>query len=143
MAGKVNLAIFTDDPSVRIDQYRGVEVMPVGCELGIAKRNSNTILGCGFEQRPRRRARHFAFEPGVDLDWIGHVPAREECRKRELWIHYEIAAGGFRLGKQIQHPADDRLPALGFLDRTHLRTTNPQDSAHAVLLRRGDLHERT
>jgi hypothetical protein len=31
---------------------------------------------------------------------------------------------GFRLFKQINHPADHRLSALGFLDRTHLRTAN-------------------
>jgi len=45
----VNLAVFADDPPIRIDQYRGIEMMSVGRELGVAERNPDAVPGCSLE----------------------------------------------------------------------------------------------
>jgi hypothetical protein len=67
-------------------------------------------------------------EEGVDLGLVGHVPAREEGRKRHLGIDYELATAILGLVQEIDQALDHGLATVVALDRTKLRRA---DCEHA------------
>src|ERR1700722_2723959 len=102
--------------------------MSVRRQLGITKTHRHLVLRRTSEQRHRRRARHLALKPGVDLDLVFHVPARKKSGERELRINDQVGPTRLGLVHQGEHPWDDDLPAIGPLDRTHLGRGNIDDS---------------
>ena len=88
-------------------------MMAVGRQFGIAEIHRHPVLRRTLEQRPGRRVRHLALEPGVDLGLILHVPARKERRQRQLRIDDEVGAVRLGLVHQREHALDHGLPAVG------------------------------
>ena len=120
MARQMNLAVFSDDLGGSIGEDAGVEMVSVRRQFGIAKTHSHLVPSGALEQRLRRRVRHLALEPAIDLGLILHVPARKECGERQLRIDDQVGAAGFGFIHQRDHALDDGFAAIGFLDRAHL-----------------------
>ena len=90
MAGQMDLAVLGDDAAVALDQDRGVEAANAALlagELGIAETEPHRETLGLVEQRRRLVGRHLLLEEGIDLGLVGHPPAREEGRQRELGEH--------------------------------------------------------
>jgi len=104
-------------------------MMPVRRQLGIAEAHRHLILRSALEQRHRRRVRHLALEPGLDLGLILHVPARKESGERQFRINDQIRPAPFCLVHQGEHARDNGFPAFGSLDRAHLSGGN-LDNTH-------------
>ena len=124
MTGQMGLAVFADDVAVAVGEDRGVEMAPLGCQLGIAERDRNLRLAGGGKERRGGGIGHFAFEPLVDLGLIFHVPAREKRGQAEFGKHHEITARPFGLLQQGDHPVDHLLARVGLLNRAHLGAAN-------------------
>ena len=120
MAGQMGLAIFADDLGRFVGEDAGVEVMAVRRQLGIAEAHRHLVFGRAGKQRHRRRIRHLALEPGVDLGLILHVPAREKRRQRQFGIDDQIGPARLGLVHQRNHARNDGLAALGALNGAHL-----------------------
>ena len=103
-------------------------MMPIRRQFGIAEIHCDLVMGGSLEQRPCRRIRHLALEPGIDLGLILHVPARKKGGECELRIDDQIST--LRLGfiHQRDHALDDGVAAVGFLDRAQLGGGNIDDA---------------
>ena len=132
MAGQMHLAVLADDLALAVRQDRGVEVLSLGGQLGIAEGDGDAVVPRLGEQRLGRPVRHLALEPLVDLGLVLHVPAREEGGERQLREDDEAAALRPRLLQQRQHALHHGLAAVGLLDRAHLGAAD-DDLSHGVL----------
>src|SRR5580692_2616629 len=75
MAGKVDLAIFTDYVAVAVGQDSGVVMVPLAIlyrELGITQVEANAQSAGLFKKRLSRRIGHLEFEKCVHLRLVGH-----------------------------------------------------------------------
>ena len=139
MPRQMDLAIAPDDAARRIDQDRGV-VMPrlallLG-QLGIAEIKPDPEFPGEIEQRPRRRVRHLALEPAVDLVLVGHPPARKKRRQRQFGKDDKPRTVAVRLAQQRAEPLDDRLAAVGAVYRTQLCDGGTQLARHRLISER-------
>jgi hypothetical protein len=99
-------------------------------QFGVAEIEADTERFCGFEQRPRRRARHFAFEKAVEFGLIIHPPARKERGQRELGEDHDVAAARFGLAHQFKQPGHDLLARLVASDRAQLTAGDGEKAFH-------------
>ena len=106
VAGQMHLAVFADDRGILVHQDRGVVAVGRAVLLrkfGVAEIEADAERLCGLEQRPRRRARHFAFEKAVESPphhpstsaertWSARARGRPRCRCRALWPRASVQA---------------------------------------------------
>ena len=132
MTRQMNLAVLSDNLTGFIGEDAGVEMVPVRRQFGIAKVHGDLVVRGALKKRLGRHIWHLAFEPGIDLGLILHIPARKERGECEFRIDDQI--GALRLGfiHQRYHALDDRFAAVGFLDRSQLGGSN-NDDAHGQL----------
>ena len=137
MTGQVDFTVATDDPTVALDEDRGVVAVERALllgQLGITQIEANTELGGEIEERPGLRARHLAFEEAIDLLLVGHPITREEGRQRELGEDDELGAAGMRFAHQRHQPLDDGGTRIGEMDRPELGDGCLQFTGHEDLL---------
>ena len=130
VAGQVHLAVLADDGALLVDQDRGVEVVPVRRQLGIAEAHAHAVLGRPLEQRPGGGVRHLLLEPEIGLGAVLVIPAREERGQRQLGIDDEVGALGLGLLHQVEHARHHGLARVGLLDGAQLGGGNGDDAGH-------------
>ena len=109
---------------VGTDQDRGVVAPRLALllgQLGIAEIEADPELLREIEQRPGLGARHLALEIAVDLRLVGHPPAREERRQRQLGKDDEPGAPAMRLAHHRHEALHHRRAVVGEVDRAELR----------------------
>ena len=133
--GKVHLAVLADDRPRLVDQDRGVVAAhPARLfgQLGIAEAEPQPHGAGRIEQGLGFRARHFPFEPGIDLRLVLHVPPRKEGGQRELGKDDHVTAPGVGPGHEIEHAPDGDGPAVAALNGAQLRRPDGEDPRHLL-----------
>ena len=108
-------------------------------ELGVAEIEADCEPCRFLEEDLGLWSRHFALEPGVELDLVVDHPAREEAGQRQLGKDDHIGAARLRLAHHGEEPGDRGCAGFGAGDRPHLRRGKRDAIGHCPCLPMGRL----
>ena len=133
MTGQMHLAVLADDTALVVHQDRGVEMVAILGQLGIAQIEADAPLRRLLEQRQYFLGRHLLLEEGLDLLPVFHIPAREEGGQRQFREHHVAHAARLRLAHHLDHSVDAGGTGFSARDRAHLGGGGGQDAGHFLI----------
>ena len=133
MAGKMHLAVLSDDVAGAVDEDRGVEAplaAIVDDEFRIAEIEPDAEFPGFVEERLGVRPRHLLFVVAVELGLVLDQPARKEGRQRHLREDDEVGVARLCLAHHGDEARDRVLAGFRLRNGSHLGGCGVDDPCH-------------